>query len=860
MNLRHALEAAAAAVCLLGCSPRAEIIDLKCENAVEPIAIETVSPRLSWAYSSGDFRQESFEVNITDALSGECLWTSGEVSSPISSVCVGGCDKFASFGEYCWQVSTKDHSGKTIVSKPSKFETAMLSQDDWVGQWISDGLGKDVDSAPMLRKSFTVGKDIAKARLYMSAAAYAALKLNGEKVTDALLEPGYTHYDKRNLYCVYDVTDKLTGGENVLSAVLGNGFYNEIRKVATWKFDTARWRDRARMLCELHISYKDGSTEVVSSDSSWKCADKGPYLSNNIYSGDIYDARLEIDGWEKPGFDDSACANAVVVNAPSPKLTAQIMPPIAPEATIEPIGVRSFGDSVYVFDFGKNIAGLTRLSFQGEAGTKISIEHGELLKPDGRVEMGNINIYFYPQEDYEIQKDIYYAKGSGEETWMPSFCYHGFRYAEVKTSLPIKDLKLEAVYFHTLAPSVGTFECSDTLANKIWDMTRRTYCNNFHSIITDCPTREKNGWTADNHLAVELGLLNFDGIAFYEKWVNDVVDNIRPDGRISGIIPDCDWGYDDWIGPVWDAAIFIIPNTLYNFTGDLSNVEKLWPTWNKYLEYLASREDEDGLVDYGIGDWLCYDTVTPTQFTTPVLYYFDYCTMARFAALMGLDPEPYSQKAQKIKEAVNAKWFDSENTTYANGSMTAQAAALYFGIVPSDMEQAVADKLAAKVETNDCFPDFGSMGCKTVLRMLTKYGHNDLAWNMASKTDCPSWGHWAKLGFTTLAETWKISPNFRDSSIDHVFFGDIAAWYVNGIVGINFDPAEPGFRHIILDPHFPEGLDWAKASYKAQTGLIEVSWQKKSSGVEYEFNIPANTSATLDGVTYYGGKHRIIIK
>jgi len=855
-------------ISLVSCNNQSGIQDMKCENVVAPMAVETQSPRFSWNYGV-EFTQNAYELHIATherLLDNPDVWNSGLVVSGRPSAQADNCPMIESFRDYVWQVTAYNEAGDVVLVSPvARFETGAIDPGAWSASWISDGQDRDLDAAPMLRKSFEAERDVLKARMYVSAAAYAEVKLNGEKVTNAFLEPGYTHYDKRNLYCAYDITDKIRGGENVVSAVLGNGFYNEIRPVATWSFETARWRDRARFFCEIHILYKDGCEQTLCTDDSWKTTCDGPYLSNNIYSGDIYDARKEIAGWEKPGFDDSAYADAVFAEAPSAQLTAQIMPAIAPEAILKPVSVKSFGDTVYVFDFGKNIAGVSRLTARGEAGTKVTLEHGELVKDNGRIEMGNINIYFTPQENYEIQKDIYYMKGGKTETWNPVFCYHGFRYVEVKSDRPLKldRNSLEAIYFHTLAPSVGTFESSNSLFNTVWQMVRRTYCNNFHSIITDCPTREKNGWTADSHLAVELGLYNFDGISFYEKWVNDVIDNIRPDGRVSGIIPDDNWGYADWIGPVWDAAIFIIPDAMYNFTGDLTNAKKLWPVWNRYLTYLKTREEADGLPTYGIGDWVYYHVATPTEFTTPVFYYKDYCTMVRFAELLGYDPAPYKAKAEAIKSAINAKWFNRETKLYANGSMAAQGVALYFGIVPDGCEQAVADNLARLVDENNGYLEFGSMGSKTVLRMLTKYGHVQTAYTIATREECPSWGWWVKQGFTTCAETWALDPNFRDASLDHVFLGDVAAWYTNCLAGINYDTEKPGFENVIIAPHFPEGLDWVKAGYNSCMGQIESSWQRSGDAAELTFTIPANTTATLvlgDEETQYGsGTHTVTV-
>lgn len=848
------------------CGKRSTIADMRCEYLASPISVDTQSPRFTWTYEdAGAFAQAGFRLCVATApekLVVPDVWNSGEVagSRPFAVMPDGGL--LASRTPYYWQVEAWDADGRRIVSPVAEFETALMNTSEWQARWISDANDKDFVPAPMLRRAFDVRSGVKRARLYVSAAAYAKTALNGEPVSGNLLDPGYTHYDKRNLYAVHDVTDRLREGENVLSAVLGNGFYNAIQPVATWSFEVARWRGRARMICELHIDYADGTHEVVCSDGSWRTTADGPYLSNSIYSGDVYDARREISGWDRPGFDDSKWAQAVEVAAPSPLLKAQSMPAILATREMEPVEVRSFGDTVWVFNFGVNLTGLCRLQVEGERGTQITMTHGEFLKPSGRIEMRNLDIYYKPLPGYDFQTDTYILKGDGRETWTPDFTYHGFQYVELRSSAPVKldKTSLTARFMHTDVPAVGKFSCSNGLFNRIWEMTRQTYLNNLTSIPTDCPQREKNGWTADGNLAMELALLNYDGIAFYEKWLDDFVDNQNEAGRIAGIIPTAGWGYDDWIGPVWDASAFMIPYTLYNYYGDLRPIEKMWPVCVRYLDYLATREEADGGVTYGIGDWVFYHTQTPTDYTSTCYYYYDNVLMARFAELLGCDGERYARKAEQLRELINTKYYDAEKGLYANGSQAAQGVALYMNIVPEGDAQRVADNLDRMIAENNYFLDFGTIGSKTVLRMLTRYGHVETAYRMASQTEAPSWGWWVSQGFTTLAETWTLSPEWRDASINHVFLGDVAAWYVNDLAGINFDPAAPGFERIVIAPHFVGALDWAAASYDSVRGEIRSEWRRSGGRVTLKVTVPANTTADIriDGetvATVTGGVH-----
>ncbi len=857
--------------CSVGNEAGNSITDLRCEYQRSPLTVDVQAPRFTWIYDGVDgFVQHSYSLAVASSeekLSSPDIWCSGTVTSSVPFARMEDTGLMVSDHEYFWQVTAWNaDSTKVLVSEPVKFRTALMGRTDWKAVWVTDSHDKDFEAAPMFRKEFDAGQDVVSARVYMSACAYAEVRLNGEPVSDAFLDPGYTHYDKRNLYTVTDVTGKVRSGENVITAVLGNGFYNEIKPVATWNFENARWRGRARFILELHVTHADGTTSVIASDKTWKTTADGPYISNNIYSGDTYDARKGIAGWYETGFDDSSWSTAREVPDPSPLLVAQKMPQIRPTEEIEPVAVRSFGDTSYIFDFGKNISGVCRLRVSGEAGTEVSVIHAELVKEDGSLEPGNINIYYKPLPGYEFQTDKYILKGSGTEEWTPSFTYHGFRYAEVKTSVPMKLDKesLHALYFYTDQESAGTFECSNKLLDTLWNMTRRTYCNNFMSIPTDCPQREKNGWTADAYLSQEIGLLNYDSILAYEKWLDDFIDNQKESGQISGIIPTSDWGYDDWIGPVWDAAMFIIPYNLYLYYGDKTIIEKVWPMCERYLAYLKAREDPDGLVSYGIGDWLPYEAKTPTEFTSALFYYYDYRIMKEFSFILSKESSTLMANEDRLRNAINKKFYNPETGVYASGTQTGQAAALYVKVVPGPEIPKVVAKLEEFVKDNDGHLNFGSMGSKVVLRTLTEYGLADLAYEMASKEDHPSWLAWIHDGYTSLAETWTLSQRFNDASLDHIFFGDISAWLVNDIVGIRKDDLAPGFGHIIIAPHFVEGLEWANASYNSVRGLIKAGWKKDGRKIHLDVTIPENTTATvrIDGGSdrqLRPGTHRITI-
>jgi len=823
-------------LCFWGCSQNDSVpVNLRTEYLTEPLGLDTTDPRFTWEYAEGDenFVPSRYEISIGTA--------------PDNLQAYDGKLRLKSHTRYYWQVSVWDENGnKSRPSETTWFETGKLSASDWSASWITDSRDKEFEPAPLFRKTFTADKEIKSARAYVAAAGYYELFINGERVGENYLDPGYTHFDKRILYVTHDVTSLLKQGDNALAAVLGNGWYNE-QSVAVWNFHEARWRDRPRMICELRVVYADDSEETILTDDSWKTA-TGAYTYNNLYSGDQYDARLEEDGWKTAAFDDSKWNDVQETVSPAPLLVAQQMPGIRITEEIKPTEVKAFSDKLYVYSFPKNISGLCRLKVKGEAGTRITLKHGELLKKDGRLEQGNIDVYYHPVKKGEVfQMDVYTLKGGEEEVWVPSFAYHGFQYVEVESSHPVKmdTENLTALFMHTDVKPVGEFSCSNPLLNKIWDATMLAYRSNLHSIPTDCPQREKNGWTADAHIAIDLGLLGFDAITLYDKWMNDFIDNQTEAGDISGIIPSSGWGYGMWIGPVWDAAMFIIPNALHNYYNDTRAIEQLYPTMEKYLAYLKTKE-VDGLLTYGLGDWVYWKATTPNNYTSTAYYYLDYTLMAKFATLLGKDAAPYQQKADELKTLINDTFFDAETGVYANGTQTAQALALYLNLVPSGKKQLVADKLHEIVAANDYFLDFGLIGSKTVPTMLTKYGYVEDVMKMLTKTEAPSWGYWVEtMGYTTLPETWTLSPEFRDASLNHVFMGDISAWMMNRLAGINFDEEHPGFDHIYIEPHFVEGLDWAHGQYYSPKGLIRSEWKREGERIGLSVTIPVGSKATV---------------
>ena len=834
-----------------------EIANMQCEYQREPIGIDIPSPRFSWNYAGDStWQQGSYRLVLADSKKGlkhegkGFRWESTQTQSAWMQDAYKGGERLKPHTTYYWQIEAIDKDGRRKAISPiATFETAKMSQADWTAHWITDNRERTEHVAPLLRHTFEVKGQISKARLYMSAAAYAKLELNGLRLSTTSLNPGYTHYDRCNLYCTYDATPALKEGKNVITAILGNGFYNEIDRLGVWDFDNAAWHGRPRLLCELRLTYADGRTETIASDESWKVTES-PFLVNDIYSGDTYDARCELAGIEKPDYDDTKWKGAVSVAGSSDRLVAQQMPATEVDTIYRPVSLRSIGDSIYVIDFGQNMSGYAQLTLQGKAGTQIRVQHGEELDAEGRLNVDRITGLFDKGKGFGFQTDVYTLSGR-RDVLRPEFTYHGFRYIEVRVrpSMKIKEEDAEALFVHTAMKPTGWFCCSNDTLNLIWKAVRQSYLSNFMSIPTDCPQREKNGWTADAHISQEIGLLNFDSFTSYEKWLDDMADNQRSDGQIADIIPSSGWGYG--VNPVWSAALFIIPMNLYLYSGDLRPIERALPLCRNYLKFLAAHETERGSIASGLGDWVPYKTSTPEEFTSTCYYYYICHLTARFCELLGMDGTEYARKAEQLKQLLNTEFVNHETGLYSNGSQAAQATALYLGIVPKEKERTVAERLSEMIAQGGGHLDFGMLGSKMVLRMLTRFGHTDQALDMALRQDAPSWAAWIAQGHTTPPEEWIPKGG---SSLNHVFLGDINAWMIQCLAGINYDPQQPGFQHIVIEPHFPHRLQWAEGRYRSRAGLIMSRWERTDDEILLTIEVPINTNATIRT----GGEERTV--
>lgn len=828
-----------------------KITGLQTEHLVNPIGIDSYAPRLSWQLNDNrpNAHQTAWQVSVgtdsaqvSNGIGKE--WQTSKSLSANQLIAYAG-KALRPFTKYYWRIGLWDKDGKPVKPATGSFETGMMQVKNWQGTWISDRESIKAKAAPYFRKVFESNKKIVAARAYISAVGLYELYINGERIGDHRLDPMYTRFDRRTLYITYDVTKNLQNGKNAIGVLLGNGWYN-FQSIGVWDFERAPWRNRPAFCFDLRVTYSDGTTATISSDRSWK-ANLSPLVFNSIYTGEHYDARLEQPGWNTVNFDDKKWHPVINRQAPAEKVVAQAMQPIRNVEKLTPISEKKLNDTTYVFDFGRNIAGVTQITLNGDSNTTVRVVHGERLYPNGHPDLSNVD-YFLDTATRSFDPfntDIYRLNGKGAETFMPHFNYKGFQYVEVTSNKPIKLSKesISAWFMHSDVKQVGFIKTSNELLNKLYAATNASYLSNLFGYPTDCPQREKNGWTGDAHIASETGLYNFDAITVYEKWLADHRDEQQPNGVLPSIIPTDGWGYEWGNGPDWTSTIAIIPWNVYFFYGDSRILSDNYDNIKRYVDHINALYPT-GLTTWGLGDWAPVKSKTPVELTSSVYYYVDVNILAKTARLLKreADYQIYSALANKIKSAINNKYLNLQTGQYAKGFQTEQAVPLYWGIVPEALKTKAAAILAQSIKENNYHLDAGILGAKAILGALSDNGQAETAYKLATQNTFPSWGWWIVNGATTLYENWNIDLK-RDLSLNHIMFGEIGAWMHKTLGGIKPDEQQAGFKHFTVGPNFL--LAEADCSHDSPYGRISSSWKIKGNKIKYTLLIPAGTSADV---------------
>ncbi len=841
---------------IIGCQNKMSsinVINLRCEYMENPVGIDRGEPRFSWQTETekpGTY-QKSFRIYVgtdsSEVSQGKGnIWESGEMHSSVVPARYNG-GKLSPFKRYYWGVKVKDEENNwSGMSAVSFFETGMMVPENWQGKWITDVPDYTIKPAPLFRKVIDINKKVRSARAYIATAGLYELYLNGDKVGDHRLDPMFTRYDRRLLYVTYDITQYLQEGKNAFGIHLGNGWYNF---QSNWRFNQSPWRSRPKFCMDVRIEYEDGEKEVISTGKDWKTA-LGPVIFNSIYTGEHYDARLEQPGWKTVNFDDSGWKRAMLVGAPTQNIEAQVLHPIRSMKELPAEKMSRLGQQTYLYDFGRNISGIGRISVSGPSGAVVRIKYGEKLDKEGRVDQSNIDwLYSKKDENDPFQTDVFILNGLGENTFAPLFNYKGFRYAEVTSDKPIllEKESMTAVFMHSDVPPAGNITSSNPLLDKIWDAANASYLSNLFGLPTDCPTREKCGWTNDAHIACETGLYNFGAITIYEKWLEDHRYEQQPNGELPSIVPCADgYGYD-WAnanGVDITSSIAIIPWNIYLFYGDTHLLERCYDNIKRYVRHIEEIAPE-GLTDWGLGDWTPVKSMASKEFVCSAYFFLDATILSRAAKLLGKQEDyiEYSGLSNKIREAINKKYLDEKAGIYGSGLQTELSMALHYGLVPDSLRTKVVANLSERVLADNAHIDVGLHGTKTILNALSDNGYADLAYKVATQETYPGWGWWIVNGATTLYEGWSLDS--RGTTLNHIMFGEVSAWFYKGLGGIFPDEEQPGFKNVILKPHFVKGLSHFTASHEGPYGTIVSSWEKQDRRVEYKVVIPANSTATL---------------
>ena len=693
-----------------------------------------------------------------------------------------------------------------------------------VPQWISGDTLAPEKSAPVLERTFSLPAAPANAVFEIAVAGWCEVSVNGRKAGLDVLSPVTCQPDRRLSRVRFDVTGLLGAGENRICVLLGNGWFNCFT-LCSWKFAEAAWLAAPQIRGRLTV---EGQTVLVT-DGSWRAYDS-PIVFNALRNGEWYDARLE-------GTRPHERTAKVEKYSPAGCESPEIAVPCREFETFEPVRTLRSPDGAEIYDFGANIAGWCEIEVSGAPGAKLTFDYDESLTPSNTL-LGHVIGHVVRRGDPRpAQHDEYTLAGrAGGETWHPRFTYHGFRYVKVTRRGDVALKAIRARFVHSAFARAGTIETSDKAFAALQAATERSYLSNFVGIPTDCPHREKNGWTGDAQLAMETGLWNFASRRSYEHFLQMMVDAQRPNGAVPCIVPCAQgFGYGWGSGPAWDAILFEIPWQLYRHFADDRPARMAWQAMKAYLDFIETKTDADGLFAYGLGDWCTTDRsrIADLRVTDSAYVYSFYRRAAFWAARFG-EPD-YAAQAHRRADAIRAafnKAFYKGNGLYAQGRWTELAAPLFFkGLCADGAEAAVAARLAEAVRANGHKADFGILGAKWVPRVLADYGYVDDAWRLFTQPGQPGWMHWLTFGDGTLRECWDDR-----NSHNHIMFGDLSAWayeYVAGIV-----PIEPGFRKVAIRPHFPKGVEAFSATHQTLYGEIRVSWKMQGGKPVVDSSVP----------------------
>jgi alpha-L-rhamnosidase len=844
------------------------IAALRCEYRKNPMGIDVLQPRLSWQMRSNlrGAHQTAYQILIapseTSLDSGRgLLWDSGRVETDQSTHVPYNGLTLVSGQRVYWKVRVWNEVGQESESSFAWWEMGLLERTHWEAQWVAapfSGGPRTTSPAPYLRKEFGVAKQVVSARLYATALGLYECYLNGIRVGDALLTPGWTDSNKHLQYQVYDVTDLIQSGTNACGAILGDGW--SVGHIA-W-VGRQRYTDRPRLLAQIVLTYSDGSQEVVATDQSWKVT-QGPILESDMLMGESYDARRELTDWCRPGYDDSAWKPTEIFADQGAALVATNGPSVKRQEVLRPVNISEIPDFVnqrWIFDLGQNMVGWIRLRVRGEKGTTISIRYAEALNPDGTLYTANLRT--------ARNTDYYTLKGGAEEVWEPHFLFHGFRYVELLgfPGIPTEET-VTGIVIHSDIPSTGNFECSDPLINQLQHNIVWGQKGNFVDVPTDCPQRdERLGWTGDAQVFIRTAAFNMNVAGFFTKWTRDLEDAQYPDGAYPAVAPNpAAWSIGDG-GPAWADAGIICPWTIYQAYGDTRLLEERYDSMQRFVDFLADTS-RDGLRCYaeytgwhGFGDWLALDGSdgreggTSKELIGTAFFANSARLLGRIAKALGKreDAERYETLFQDVRRAFQTR-FVTPSGLIAGGTQTSYILALQFDLLPEELRPAAVAELVRNIQQRANHLSTGFVGTPYINWVLSEADYLDTAYSLLKQTSWPAWLYSVTQGATTIWERWDgwtHDKGFQDpgmNSFNHYAYGAIGAWLYAVVGGIDLDPQQPGYKHIIMRPRPGGDLTSAIAELHSIYGPIRSAWMLNAERNTFDWRIaiPANTTATV---------------
>ncbi len=730
-----------------------------------------------------------------------------------------------------------------------KWEAKLASERDWkpahaVAEWndkrFSDA-GPLPQPAALFRRAFAVAKRVQSARVYATALGSYRLSINGKPVGDAVLTPEFTDYRKRVFYQTYDVTSLLKSGENVIGAILGDGWY---RSPLIWT-GIHLFPPPDRLRAQLEILYRDGARETVGTGDSWTTA-QSPIVNSEIYAGETYDARLEQPGWNMPAFHGKDWAPAMIAEAPAISISSPVTAPVQVGETIAPKTVTAASNGAYIFDMGQNMVGWVTLKVKGPAGARVRLRFAEILNPDGSVYRENLR--------NADATDLYTLRGGGEEFFTPHFTFHGFKYVEVTgyPGTPGLDAISGQVVGSLNQPPTGTLDTSSELVNKMWKIGLWGQRGNFLSIPTDCPQRdERLGWTGDAEAFWRTGAYNFDIASFTRKFTLDMNDAQSPEGAFPNVAPDL-LPFPGFVGaPGWGDAGVIIPWTAWRQYGDKRFIEENWEPMQRWMDFIA-HANPDFLRKNGVGpnfsDWLAPDERTPKDLVATAYWALIADMMSQMARAAGKDAEAdkYAGLVDNIRTAFQ-RAFVKDNGDVAGGTQTAYLLTLYTRMAPDALAPAMVSNLVKDIESRDWHLSTGFLGTTFLLFTLSQHGRADVAYRLLLNETYPSWGYMLSKGATTWWERWNgDTGDPAMNSYNHYAFGSVVAWVYRSVAGIDTNPDKPGFREITIHPLLDARLTHARGEYDSVYGKIVSDWSGTPAGpFSLKVTIPPNTTARV---------------